>query len=198
MESDGDLPELNALRFGQRAAWDVMYRRLWDAGMKVVCTGLAGDQHRAEREDLVQNAIAELHRKFFGENSLNQFRSTNDVCGMMHTITSRRLVDFHRRNYRRREDAHAEPPETGAVSPEAEPEGGAWNLVAGGLDDTARLWELVGRLKPPKPELLEDRFIHQLSASDVEAKRGMPRGTVLSHWHASFKQLRTWLSVRTS
>jgi len=74
-----------------------MYRRLWDADMKVVCSGLSGEQHSEEREDLVQNAIAELHRKFFVEHSPNQFRSSNDVCGMMQTITSRRLVDFHRR-----------------------------------------------------------------------------------------------------
>ena len=195
------LPDLNALRFGHRAAWSDLYARLWDVGMKVVCPGLSGERHRQDREDIVQNAVFELHRKFFAADSGNQFASAGDVCGMMHTIASRRLADFHRRNYRRKEDSHADPAlAEGAASAPAESgdEDGVWDLVAEGLDEPGKLWELAGRLKPPKPDLLADRFVLGLSASEVETKRGIPRGTVLSHWHASMKQLRTWLTARKS
>jgi DNA-directed RNA polymerase specialized sigma24 family protein len=196
---EDELTTLSQLRSGNRSRWDEVYRLLWDTGMKVVCPGLSGERYGHDREDIVQQAIMELHRDFFSENSHNQFRSMGDLKGMMFTITRRRLLDFHRKKFRRGEESHADPAlaggamESSAVDGDMDSEG-VWGLVPEGLDDPAKLWELVGRLKPPKPELLEDRFIHQLSAAEVEAKRGIARNTVLSHWHLSMKTLRRWIS----
>jgi DNA-directed RNA polymerase specialized sigma24 family protein len=196
--SSDDLTVLKELRSGNRSRWNEVYSELWDTGMKVACVKLQGERHRLDREDIVHQAMLELHRGFFSENSRNQFESLRDLTGMMLTITHRRLLDFHRKKFRRGEVGYGDPDSIDSIEePAAEDssgDDGIWDLVPEGLDDPGRLWELVGRLEKPKPELLYDRFKLGLSASEAGAKHGILRSTVLSHWHLSMKILRRWLS----
>ncbi len=191
-ENDPPPPDVALLRVNDGAAWEAAYPLLWDAGIKVACIHLGGTQHAQNREDLVADALSQLQRALAGkdengENSFNQIATWRDLTGMMCLITERRIADFLRKKYRRGEEIHADPTlaETALpVSTEAAPD---W--------DSEELWGLIGRLPPPKPELLLDRFVLGMSASEVSEKRKLPRNTVLSHWSAALQTLRGWLTI---
>lgn len=184
-------PSVALLRAGDGDAWEAAYPLLWDAGIKVACIHLGGGQHGQNREDLVADALSQLQRSLAGAdekdgNSFNQIRSWRDLTSMMCLITERRIADFLRKKYRRGEEIHADPMlAEGVLSapPDAVPD---W--------DSEQLWGLIGRLPPPKPDVLLDRFVLGMSASEVSEKRNLPRNTVLSHWNSALQTLRGWLT----
>jgi RNA polymerase sigma factor (sigma-70 family) len=190
-----ETPELPLLRANDGASWEKAYPLLWDAGIKVAFINLGGAQHSQNREDLVAEALGQLQQGLVRgdgreENIFNQISGWRDLVRMMCLITERRIADFLRKKYRRGEEIHADPTLAGeAVVPVtgAEPD---W--------DSELLWGLIGRLPPPKPEVLLDRFVLGMSASEVAEKRNIPRNTVLSHWSAGLQTLRTWLTSSPS
>lgn len=188
---DPETPSVPLLRANDGASWEKAYSLLWDAGIKVACINLGGAQYAQNREDLVAEALSQLQQGLVrGDekegNLFNQMSAWRDVISMMCLITERRIADFLRKKYRRGEEIHADPTlAEAAVHPvaAAEPD---W--------DSELLWALIGRLPPPKPELLTDRFVLGMSASEVSEKRNLPRNTVLSHWSSALQTLRSWLS----
>lgn len=191
---DLETPSLTALRANEGAAWEAAYPLLWDAGLKVAFINLGGGQHSQNREDLVADALSQLQQGIVRgdekDGSLfNQITAWRDLVSMMCLITERRIADFLRKKYRRGEEIHADPTLAEDAMPvafAAEPD---W--------DSELLWGLIGRLPPPKPDLLLDRFAKGMSASEVAEKRNLPRNTVLSHWSAALQTLRSWLTSST-
>jgi RNA polymerase sigma factor (sigma-70 family) len=190
-----EIPNLIALRANDGAAWEAAYPLLWDAGIKVACINLGGGQHSQNREDLVADALSQLQQGMVrgdgkDPNLFKQIAAWRDLVSMMCLITERRIADFLRKKYRRGEEIHADPTlaeDAIPVAASAEPD---W--------DSELLWGLIGRLPPPKPDLLLDRFVRGMSASEVAEKRNLPRNTVLSHWSSALQTLRSWLTGANS
>lgn len=168
-------------------AWNAAYPWLWSAGLRLAGRLLSGGQWEEQRKDAVATAISQVVEGLVtgSSESYNQISAFSDVVGMTQTIVRRRIMDFHRQHARSREDAVEELPD----------------VVLAGEELPFTLGELkaqIAALDPPKPQLFLDRFFDGLTTREVAQRRGMPHGTVLTHFAQGLKLLRERLAHLTS
>lgn len=166
-----------------REAWNTAYPWLWSAGMRLAGRLLSGGQWEQQREDAVATAISQIVEGLVTgtSESYNQLSTFSDLVGMTQTVVRRRITDFHRQKARSREDAVEELPE-----------------IALALEElpctAAELKAQIAALDPPKPQLFMDRFFGGLTTREVAQHRGLPHGTVLTHFAQGLKLLRERLA----
>lgn len=144
---------------------------------------LRGREHAQNREDIVATAISQTVTGFLEKNPLarNAIPEPGDLEGMMKTIVRRRVLDHHRRQFRR------------PTVPFDERAAGkiAAALPPSGNDDRAEaLWLVIATLDPPLPDLFGDRFLLGWTTAEIARRRGMNPNTVLSHFHRGIARLR--------
>ncbi|MEM1293908.1 MAG: sigma-70 family RNA polymerase sigma factor [Verrucomicrobiota bacterium] len=179
MQDASELPSPDELRSRESAtsekAWRQAYPIFWKLGMKVASLKLAGEARQQDREDCVQLAIVQLRNGLLGvrmDGSDSEAKSFDSVTTIEHLrnlyyrVLRARITDVHRKTAAIPENLEPESEET-APSPN-EP-----------MAD--EIWPLVAKLKPPKPELIEAKFILGLTTDEMARSFAMSRNTVLSH-----------------
>lgn len=184
--SADEFPEisLEALGRGDEAAWHeahpVLFREAWITARGAMLPGFGIDAEDLAQQVITDEVMPGLRRPRQG--SFQMIRTFADLVRLTKAITKLRAIDMIRKARRRREDALPE----------------AWENLLGGTDDPAdpnheTFWRLVGRLKPPKPELFADHYIGGLGYTEISEQRSMPLGTVCSHMKRGHDVLRRLL-----
>lgn len=141
--------------------------------MKIAILKLGGESRREDREDCIQLAIVQLRNGLLGvrmdgsESEAKSFDSVETVehlRNLFYRVLRARITDVHRKVVPLPEIEAPPPEETSVETPIG--------------DD---IWPLVAKLKPPKPELIEAKFILGLTTDEMARSFSMSRNTVLSH-----------------
>ena len=180
---EGDLPQisLQALRQNDQAAWHAAYPRLLGAAWRAVQqkwpTATLSEREELACAILTKHVITPLIEQEEGlaaqqTASFRRMQSFSDLLSMTIHICKLRTIDHIRRSVTEARAKEHLAKEQATVETSAVPHfGWSWE----GLD------QLIDQLKPPKPELVRDRFVLGLTVPEIAEKRTMPIGTVHSH-----------------
>lgn len=130
----------------------------------------------ADADDVAQEIFLVVHRRlpaFEGRSSLKTW-----LCG----IAMRVVYNYRRKAHRRREVAHAEPPQDSA------PPVAVTRIER--MQDTELLRSLIEKLPSPRREIFVLFEIEELSMAEVARVVGCPRFTAYTRLYAARRQIR--------
>jgi len=154
--------------------WALAYPLLFEAGMRIANSRLAGQRWERDREDLVSTALHQFVRGLVENSpeSFKQIRTWDDCLGMMRRIVRSRVADFHRSIDRNREDPVEIPPDPKVVP-----------FPGGSEIDVEALLLEIDRLDPPLPELFRERFLEGYTVAEIAERRHLNKNTLCT-WFA--------------
>ena len=165
-----------------REAYPVLYREILSVLRARVQAGHGLDLEAKAADIIVREMMPALKERRLSYGMLKNFE---ELRAMGRTIACRRSVDMIRRAQRRKEDDLPENHEQ--ILPKDE-------SAHREIESLERFEELIGRLKPPKPELFRDHFYAGMTYQEISDLRGIPLGAVCSHFYRGFKALRNELN----
>ena len=135
-----------------------------------------------DAEDAVQEIFMELWK------SAERFDpSLSSEPTFITTIARRRLIDRNRRRSRRPGPQALDEPERIADQPERD--------RAEIADETHRVSEALGKLRPEQKQILELALVEGHSQQEISKRTGMPLGTVKSHARRGLMRVRELLGA---
>jgi RNA polymerase sigma factor (sigma-70 family) len=168
-------PNLEALRRGEPAEWDLAFPWLWPAAFGAAQVILQ-PYLPAEVEDVAIESLEELVEK------VRSLGSAEELKPLLASISHNRAVSRLRRHFARRrgggqtESLDSRREDSGDLPEAIAPDSPVAPLEQKEL--AARLQRLMGCLKPPQGEIVADFFLRGCAYEEIAKKYGIAIGSV--------------------
>jgi RNA polymerase sigma factor (sigma-70 family) len=168
-------PDLQALKLGDKSAWDAAFDWLWPTVFAVAKLKLQPFLPE-EVEDMAIEALEELVAKVCSANSVEELKP------LAASIAHNRAVSLLRSRFAKKRGAgKTESLDAPAGDGEAKEEPATGDSPLDSLAEkelAARLQKSLAQLKPPQGEILSDFFLYGLRYEEIGKKRGVAVGSV--------------------